>query len=199
MLSDSSRRILLALARASIAESVAGRPVKKPDLDALPAELREEGACFVTLTKAGALRGCIGSLEARQPLALDVCEHARDAAIDDYRFSRVTEAEADTLHIEISVLTKPEPLRYDTAETLLRALRPGVDGVILASGRRRATFLPQVWDQLPQPPMFLSQLCEKMGVAPDLWRTTHLDVLTYQVECFEEDDSTSSSSERGES
>jgi AmmeMemoRadiSam system protein A len=186
MLADASRTLLLMMARASIAAGVSGQAIQRPELASLPEELRAEGACFVTLTKLGALRGCIGSLEARQPLAADVCEHALDAALQDYRFSPVTAAELDSIHIEISVLTHPEPLAYQTPEDLLRALRPGVDGVILAQGRRRATFLPQVWDQLPEAPVFLSQLCEKMGAEPSLWRSSHLDVFTYQVECFEE-------------
>jgi len=187
VLSDSSRQLLLGMARVSIVNGVTGKLSSPPDLAACPAEFREVGACFVTLTKAGVLRGCIGSLEARQPLALDVCEHALDAAIQDYRFSPVTAQEVEAIHIEISVLSKPEPLVYETTEDLLNALQPGIDGVILAQGRRRATFLPQVWEQLPQAPMFLSHLCEKMGAEPDLWRKVHLDVQTYQVECFEEE------------
>jgi uncharacterized protein len=186
MLAEDARRTLLEIARAAISAGVAGHPAPPLDLVSLPVELRAEGACFVTLTRHGNLRGCIGSLEARRALALDVREHAQDAALQDYRFPPVTAAELDSLHIEISVLTKPEPLAYSTAEELARALKPGVDGVILAQGRQRATFLPQVWEQLPEAQIFLSHLCEKMGAAPDLWRKTHLEVFTYQVECFEE-------------
>jgi uncharacterized protein len=186
VLAEASRRALLELARRSIAESVEGGPGPRLELASLPEELRAEGACFVTLTRHGDLRGCIGSLEARQPLAEDVCEHAVDAALHDFRFHPVSRAELESIHIEISVLTKAAPLQYASPEDLLQKLRPGVDGVILAHGARRATFLPQVWEQLPEAPIFLSQLCEKMGAEPDLWRRGHLHVFIYQVECFEE-------------
>jgi uncharacterized protein len=186
MLSESSRRFLLELARRSIAEGIAGRPAGAPVPESLPEEVRAEGACFVTLTMHGDLRGCIGSLEARQPLVADVKEHALDAALHDFRFPPVSEGELDSIHIEISVLTKPEPLAYGTPEDLLHKLRPGVDGVILSHGAKRATFLPQVWEQLPSAPAFLSQLCEKMGAEPDVWRRGHVHVFIYQVECFEE-------------
>jgi AmmeMemoRadiSam system protein A len=133
------------------------------------------------------LRGCIGSLEARQPLALDVQEHAVDAAFHDFRFPPLTESELPGLHIELSILSAPEPLAYQNAEDLPGLLRPGVDGVILARGMRRATFLPQVWEKVSEPVTFLDMLCEKMGLEYDLWRRQKLDVFTYQVDCFEEE------------
>jgi AmmeMemoRadiSam system protein A len=138
----------------------------------------------VTLTESGELRGCIGGLHALDPLYEDVRQHGFQAALRDYRFPPVTPDEVPKLEIEVSVLTEPQPLDYDTPQDLLRVLRPEVDGVILSQGYRRATFLPQVWERVPDPETFLSMLCDKMGVPPDTWRRTKLDVQTYQVENF---------------
>lgn len=186
MLSDSSKRLLLSIARESIAAELSSRATTRLDLDSLPEELQAPGACFVTLSREDTLRGCIGSLEARQPLAADVAEHAGDAAFRDYRFPPLTEAELDGLRIEISVLSAPKPLQYDTPEDLPGLLNPGVDGVVLNRGLRRATFLPQVWEKVPDPHAFLDMLCEKMGFDYDLWRREKLDVAVYRVESFGE-------------
>ena len=134
----------------------------------------------------GDLRGCIGALEAYQPLAEDVREHAVAAALNDYRFPPVQVAELNGISLEVSRLTAPVPLEYTSPEDLVAKLRPGVDGVILRDGGRRATFLPQVWEKLPDAENFLANLCHKMGASPDLWRRKHLEVLTYQVEEFHE-------------
>jgi uncharacterized protein len=185
-LSQEEKKILLELARLSIDHATAGDPLPEIDLDKYTGRLRADGASFVTLTEYGQLRGCIGALEAYQPLVQDVCEHASAAALEDYRFPRVQHAEMPFLHIEISVLTHPQPLDYDDPADLIGKLRPGVDGVILKDGFRRATFLPQVWDKIDTPQSFLSQLCMKMGATAGLWKQKHLDVLTYQVEEFQE-------------
>jgi AmmeMemoRadiSam system protein A len=185
MLSEDSKRTLLAIARNSIALQLKQKTEPPLDLASLPPELQAAGACFVTLTHDGALRGCIGSLEARQSLAQDVLEHAGDAAFRDFRFPPLSETELAGLHIEISVLTAPRPLKYANAEELPSLLHPGKDGVILARGLRRATFLPQVWEKVPEPSQFLDMLCEKMGFEYDLWRREKLDVFIYHVESFE--------------
>jgi AmmeMemoRadiSam system protein A len=138
------------------------------------------------LTVRGELRGCIGALQAYQPLAADVREHAVAAGLQDYRFPPVSVGELSRIHIEVSRLTIPQPLSYRDADDLLVKLRPGVDGVILNDGSRRATFLPQVWEKIPDPAGFLSQLCAKMGAAANLWRHKHLEVMIYQVEEFQE-------------
>ncbi len=177
---------MLAIARDSITSQLKGGVESRLDLAALPPELQAPGASFVTLTLDGNLRGCIGSLEARQPLAADVQEHASDAAFRDFRFSPLDESELPDLHIEVSVLSAPQPLAYSIPEELPALLHPGEDGVILSRGMRRATFLPQVWEQVPDPHSFLDMLCEKMGFDYDLWRREKLDVFTYQVECFGE-------------
>ena len=106
--------------------------------------------------------------------------------MEDYRFPRVRPNEVESIHIEISRLTKPVPLAYSNPTELPELLKPHVDGVVLSDGRRRATFLPQVWQQLPDVAEFLSHLCQKMGVQSDLWRRETLEVETYQVEEFEE-------------
>lgn len=186
-LSDDEKLRLLILARQSIEAAVNHRSLPVLDLAALPPSLREKGASFVTLTEGEArLRGCIGALEAYQSLAEDVCDHAAAAATEDYRFSPVRPEEVAGLHIEVSRLTAPFPLEYDSPEDLLRCLRPGIDGVILRDGHQRATFLPQVWEQLPSPAEFLSHLCQKMGASTNLWRKKKLQVLVYQVDEFHE-------------
>ena len=181
------QEILLRLAREAMERGVREEELPPLDLDSLPLPLRAEGSSFVTLTSRGQLRGCIGSLEAYQPLAEDVRLHAIAAALKDPRFPPVKEEELSDIHIEISRLTRPIPLEYTDAKDLLGRLCPHVDGVILRDDSyHRATFLPQVWKKIPDPAEFLSNLCHKMGLEPDLWRWKHFEVLTYQVEEFYE-------------
>jgi AmmeMemoRadiSam system protein A len=185
-LTAEEKQILLELARRALEGGVHGGEIPSVDIEAMTPHLREPGASFVTLTVRGELRGCIGALEPSQPLAADVREHALAAALDDPRFVPVRPEELDRIDIEISRLTMPSDLEYSDAADLLEKLRPGVDGVILRDGGRRATFLPQVWDKMPDKAAFLDHLCSKMGVMPDAWRTRHLLVQTYQVEEFHE-------------
>jgi uncharacterized protein len=180
------RKKLLRLARQSLEAGVRHLPLPTLDLDTLSPALRAEGASFVTLTVHGDLRGCIGALEPYQALAEDVREHAVAAALEDYRFQQVQEKELSKIQIEVSRLSIPEKVEYKDAEDLIGKLRPGVDGVILRDGLRRATFLPQVWEKIPDTATFLGHLCYKMGAAPDTWKRKHLDVLIYQVEEFHE-------------
>ena len=177
---------LLELARGALEAGVRSQTLPPLDLDALSPRLQAEGASFITLTIDGNLRGCIGALEPYQSLAEDVREHAVAAALQDFRFPNVGPDELPQIAIEVSRLTPPTPLEYTTPEDLLSRLRPGIDGVVLRDGPRRATFLPQVWEKLPDPSDFLANLCYKMGAAPDQWRKKHLDVLVYQVEEFHE-------------
>ena len=185
-LTAEEKRTLLELARQALEGGVRGQQLPPLELGSLSPRLQEQGATFVTLTVAGNLRGCIGALEPYQPLAEDVREHAVAAALQDYRFPNVQPEELPRIEIEVSRLTHPVPLEYTTPEDLLSKLRPGIDGVVLRDGPRRATFLPQVWEKLPDPAEFLDHLCYKMGAAPDTWRKKHLDVLVYQVEEFHE-------------
>jgi AmmeMemoRadiSam system protein A len=186
LLDPTERQILLELARQALEDAVCKRPVMALDLKAFPERLQQPGVTFVTLTRRGELRGCIGALTASQPLVLDVQEHAAAAALQDYRFPPVEPGELDQIEIEISRLTAPQRLEYRQPQELLEKLRPHIDGVILQDGIRRATFLPQVWEKISDAAEFLSHLCYKMGVDPDLWRRRKLDVQIYQVEEFHE-------------
>jgi uncharacterized protein len=180
------KQTLLRPARQALEAGVRGVPLPILDPSGLTPTLRAEGASFVTLTIGGELRGCIGALEPYQSLAEDVCEHAVAAALEDYRFPNVQERELAKINIEVSRLTVPVPLDYKNAEDLQAKLHPGTDGVILRDGFRRATFLPQVWEKIPDKAAFLSNLCYKMGAAPDTWQRKHLEVLIYRVEEFHE-------------
>jgi AmmeMemoRadiSam system protein A len=185
-LTNEERRILLRLAREALVEGVQGKSLEPLDLGSLPAQLTQLGATFVTLTADRELRGCIGSLEAVRPLAEDVRVHAVAAALDDYRFPPVQVHEVEQLTVEISRLTAPQHIDAQDAEELLSKIRPGIDGVILKKGIRRATFLPQVWEKVPEKENFLEMLCRKMGEHAKCWRDEDVQVLTYQVEKFQE-------------
>ena len=185
-LSEGERSFLLKLARESLEKSVNGLPLPHLDLNSLSPLLRAPGASFVTLTFKGQLRGCIGALEPYQSLAEDVCEHAVAAALQDYRFSPVQPNEVADIEIEISHLTPSVILKYENPAELLKQLRPRIDGVVLRDGMRRATFLPQVWENIPDAEEFLAHLCAKMGAPADLWLRKKLDVRIYQVEEFHE-------------
>lgn len=185
-LTHEERILLLKIAREALDYGVQGKRLPALDLASMSDRLRAKGASFVTLTISGELRGCIGSLEATRPLAEDVRVHAVAAAIEDYRFPPVTINEVSQLAIEISRLTAPRKLNFQDPDELLSIIRPGVDGIILRMGIQRATFLPQVWEKVPDKKLFLSMLCRKMGAASDCWRRKHTEVYTYQVEKFSE-------------
>ena len=185
-LTDGEKQTLLRLAREAMEHGIRGESLPALDEATLTPKLRENGASFVTLTVRGQLRGCIGALEPYRPLVEDVREHAVAAALEDPRFPAVSERELSGIQIEVSRLTRPVPLEYRDEDDLLSRLRPHVDGVILRDAFHRATFLPQVWEKIPNAAEFLGNLCYKMGVPPDAWRTKHFDVLTYQVEEFHE-------------
>lgn len=180
---EEERGQLLALAHASIDHGLAhGRPLQ-PDIETLPPHLCEQRAAFVTLHLAGRLRGCIGSLKARRPLAEDIAANAFAAAFRDPRFAPVTAAVAPRLELEISVLSPPVPMHFRSEADLLAQLRPGIDGLILADLGRSGTFLPSVWTQLPDPSDFLVHLRQKAGLPGDHWSTT-LTVERYTTEAF---------------
>jgi AmmeMemoRadiSam system protein A len=180
------QQTLLRTARQAMECGVRREKLPPVDEAALSSHLRENGASFVTLTIRGELRGCIGALEPRQPLVQDVREHAIAAALDDPRFPPVSEDELSRIQIEVSRLTRPVPLEYENADDLLSKLRPHVDGVILRDGFRRATFLPQVWEKIPDRAEFLNYLCHKMGTDENAWRARRMEVFIYQVEEFQE-------------
>jgi len=186
-LTPEERQTLLTLAREAITRATHRQEPPVVDLNAVSEGLRRDGASFVTLTKHGALRGCIGSLEPRRPLAVDVRENAVAAAFHDPRFPPMHMEELEDLQVEISVLSPPQPLFFDSPDDLIAKLRPGVDGVVIERGWNRATFLPQVWEKLPDPHQFLEHLCLKAYLPADAYRSPGLDVYTYQVEKFGEE------------
>ena len=185
-LSLDEKKQLLVIAREAVNATALNQPLIRLDPYQFSQLLNDNGASFVTLTINGGLRGCIGTLEAYQPLFLDVQKRAVQAASQDPRFNPLTPAELARVKIEVSRLSQPEPLEYNDPEELLTLLKPGEDGVILSEGHRRATFLPQVWNELPDARQFLSQLCRKMGCSASFWEHKKLDVAIYHVEEFSE-------------
>jgi AmmeMemoRadiSam system protein A len=185
-LTPEEKQTLLQIARRSLEAAVRGQGLPALERASMTPRLLADGASFVTLTVHGELRGCIGALQPYQPLAADVREHAAAAALEDYRFHPVGPDELPAIAVEVSRLTVPTPLEYTTPDDLISKIHPGTDGVILRDSYQRATYLPQVWEKIPEPAEFLESLCQKMGAAPDAWRRKHLDVLVYQVEEFHE-------------
>jgi AmmeMemoRadiSam system protein A len=184
-LTPEDKQSLLELARTAIAARlVGGHSVKRPETPSKT--LGEKRGCFVSLHQKGQLRGCIGTLEATHPLLDGVEENAKNAAFCDPRFSPLTKEELDGVNIEISILTEPRVLHFSDADDLQRQLIPGVHGLILSRGGRRATFLPQVWDQLPDKTHFLEHLCRKAGMGPDCWKDEETTVAVYEVVHFSE-------------
>ncbi|MEE4607597.1 MAG: AmmeMemoRadiSam system protein A [Desulfobacteraceae bacterium] len=187
-LSQAQGQLLVRLARQTIARRL-GQTVEDVDIAARAAEdpaFQRRSDTFVTLKIGGRLRGCIGSLAAEETIGQGVQRNALNAAFNDYRFAPLTAEELARTTIEVSVLTPPTPLDYRDADDLVAKLRPGVDGVILRQGSRSATFLPQVWAQLPRPEAFLDHLCLKAGLGPEAWRRGEVQISTYQVVYFEE-------------
>lgn len=180
------KKFLLRLAREALVMGVRGDPLTDIDSSFMTPKLIQLGATFVTLTRDKELRGCIGSLEATRPLAEDVRVHAVAAALEDYRFPPVQEDELPLISIEISRLSSPTKIIYQDPDEVLSQIRPGIDGVIIKKGVRRATFLPQVWEKVSEVEIFLGMLCRKMGAAADCWQGKGVEIFTYQVEKFYE-------------
>ncbi len=182
-LCEEERILLHRVAREAIEHGLeTGRPLRV-DTQRYPAPLREPRATFVTLKRDGQLRGCIGTLEAIRPLVDDVAHNAYAAAFGDPRFPPLQSAELDGLEIHISVLSPATPMQFDSEQDLLRQLRPGVDGLVLEDGYHRGTFLPAVWESLPEPRAFLQHLKLKAGLPADYWSDT-IRVSRYTTETF---------------
>ena len=178
-----ARREMGLLARKVIRHKVeTGRDLKL-SLKGWPDWAMAKGASFVTLEKTGHLRGCIGSLQAHRPLIADVAANAYASAFRDHRFAKVTAAELDDIEIKISVLSEPQELSFASEAELLAQIEPGRDGLILQDGARRGTFLPQVWQQLPQIAQFWAHLKVKAGLPKDHWSDT-VRVWRYTTETF---------------
>jgi AmmeMemoRadiSam system protein A len=172
---------LLQIARNAIARQLGLPCGQDPRLDAL----ERPGATFVTLTRHGELRGCIGTLEAHRPLGEDVRENAVAAAFRDPRFAPLRAEEFDAVRVEVSLLTEPEFMQFAGEDDALAKLRPGRDGVIFFYNCQRATFLPQVWESLPQPRQFMAQLKRKAGLPADFWHPNVM-LARYQVTKWKE-------------
>ena len=183
-------QLLVKLARKTIMKKLAGKSTDF-ESDTLASGLQSESfqahcGTFVTLKILGQLRGCIGNLTTTETVLDGVKRNALNAAFQDPRFPSLSAADLDRTEIEVSILTEPLPLEYRDSRDLVQNLRVNVDGVIIRKGHTSATFLPQVWEQLPLPEDFLAHLCIKAGLPPDAWKRSELEVLTYQVQCFEE-------------
>ncbi len=184
VLSEEQGKILLRLARETIGERLGTEEVL-----ALPHDpgLEVEYGTFVTLKINGVLRGCIGNILPDGSVAEGIKRNAKNAAFHDSRFPPLTAEELAKVHIDISVLSQPQSLDYRDGDDLISKLQPGRDGVILRLGMAAATFLPQVWEQLPDPQLFLAHLCQKAGLSPTAWQDSHPKIEIYQVQCFEEE------------
>lgn len=174
-------RTLLEIARNTLTTDLGGEPVPLPTA----AWLQEKGACFVTLHRLGALRGCIGTMLAHRPLVEDVQGNCRAAAFNDPRFPAVQARELADLSIEVSLLSDLESMEFDSEEDLMGQLRPGVDGLLLEHGFHRGTFLPAVWRSLPEPQLFLGSLKAKAGLPEDFW-SAQLSVRRYTTRSWSE-------------
>lgn len=176
---------LLSLARKTIEEKLFNRDLPEENSNLTEKYLERRGT-FVTLTVNDNLRGCIGHIIPQESLIEGIRINAINAAFEDPRFPPLSKKEWDKVKVEISILTEPELLEYDGSDDLLGKLRTGIDGVILKKGYAQATFLPQVWDQLPDKAEFLTNLCMKAGMNGSEWKKGDLNVYTYQVQAFEE-------------
>ena len=175
--------ILLPIARASISSALGSAQ----QADEQVIWLQEQGACFVTLTQDGELRGCIGTLEAHRTLLQDVKANAHAAAFRDPRFSALTASELDKTQVEISLLSAMQPMQFSGERDALQQLKPGVHGVVFEFGRHRSTFLPQVWEQLPNVVEFMAHLKYKAGLSPDFW-AEEVRLSSYTVSKWKESD-----------
>lgn len=183
MIEHEQERILLQLAEASIRHGLEHGRALQPELSDFDPLLCEPGASFVTLLREGELRGCIGSLAALRPLVEDVAENAYAAAFSDPRFYPLQAAELRGLEVHISLLSEDEPIHFSSQNDLIKQLRPGIDGLILEEGFRRGTFLPSVWEQLPDAREFLQHLKLKAGLPINYWSET-LRVSRYTTHSF---------------
>jgi AmmeMemoRadiSam system protein B/AmmeMemoRadiSam system protein A len=178
---------LINLARQTISEKLGKKSISVDPQTLADSAFQDHRGTFVTLTINKQLRGCIGNLDATESILAGIKRNAINAAFHDPRFSQLKAHELDQMDIEISILTEPERLEYGDSKELLSKLRVHVDGVILRKGSASATFLPQVWEQLPRPEQFLSHLCMKAGLPADDWKKSRLEIMTYQVQYFEEE------------
>lgn len=178
------QQILLDTARAAIQYGLTNHAPLKVNYQNYSPALQAIRAAFVTLRINGKLRGCIGSLQAHLPLIQDVAQNSFSAAFKDPRFPPLSAAEQDKLALHISILSAPEPIAFSSEQDLLSKIRPQIDGLILSVGKHRGTFLPSVWQQLPEPATFLRHLKNKAGLPQDFW-SSDIKVERYTTESIE--------------
>lgn len=191
LFNEKEGEVLVGYARQIIAERVGKKNLDKDlSVDLKDKKFDQKRSTFVTIYRNGELRGCIGTLKPSVSMREDIKYNAVSAAFHDHRFPPLTPEEYDDIHIEVSVLTEPVALKYEDGADLLTKLNPKKDGVIINKGAARATFLPQVWDQLPEPEEFITHLCMKAGLPGDAWMTMKIDVSTYHAQYFIEKNDT---------
>jgi AmmeMemoRadiSam system protein A len=188
-LTEDQGQKLLRLARGTIAARLGVSDASNriiPDNELADPAFQEQRGTFVTLKIRNQLRGCMGCLTPSETILEGIKRNAINAAFNDPRFPPLTTPELEEAEIEVSILTTPQELQYSDGSDLLKKLRPNIDGAIISQGMARATFLPQVWEQLPRTEDFLSHLCRKAGLSPDEWKKAELGVSIYQVQYFHE-------------
>lgn len=183
MYNENQRTTLLQLAHDAILYGIQNGQSLSVNPNDYDNSLSEPRACFVTLHLNGQLRGCIGSLEAYRSLIDDIAHNAFAAAFQDPRFSPLTESEFNDVKIDLSILTPPAEMTFSSEDDLLEQMRPGIDGLIIEDMGRRGTFLPSVWEQLPEKEQFLQHLKLKAGLSPSHWSDS-LTMSRYETESF---------------
>jgi len=188
MFTKEQKRVILQIAKDAIKEAVLNRKfINKEELIRKYPWLTQKGAVFVTINEFNQLRGCIGSIIAYRPLIDDIIENAKAAALNDPRFRPLSPQELDKIEVEVSILTPPKPLEYRDIEDLKRKIKPGVHGVILSYQGHQATYLPSVWEQLPDFNLFFSSLCQKAGL-PSNCLEYHPQIYVYEAIKIDEKD-----------
>jgi AmmeMemoRadiSam system protein A len=185
-INEKHKQKLLKLSRSALEHIFKTGEELIPNDSDMPKELKEIRATFVTLTKKGELRGCIGKLYPIQEIYRDVVANTYASAFEDIRFLQLQKEELKDLKIEISILDLPKELKYKDSKDLISKLNKDKPGIILEHGLRSATYLPQVWEEIPEPEKFLSNLCQKAGLEPDIWQKEKLNIKTYNVAKFKE-------------
>ncbi len=181
------KKVLLKVARQAIKDYLLTKKKIYPQKsDFKDKEFWEEKGTFVTITIDGELRGCIGSILPSKPLILDIYDNAINSAFRDPRFYPLNNEEFNSIKIEISILSVPEEVQFNDYKELLDKIRPGIDGIIIRKGYYQATFLPQVWEEIPDKITFFEFLCQKAGLNKDCYKDKNLEVQSYQVENFDE-------------
>lgn len=183
-ISDENKKYLQNISRQTLDYYFIGKEKFEPEIESIPTVLLEKAATFVTLTKNGQLRGCIGNILPKFPLYKDVINNTLNAAFADPRFPQLEQSELKEIQIEISVLSLPKRIVFDNPDDLISKIKVGDHGIILQSDFYQATFLPDVWKELPKVEDFLTNLSLKAGLGPDAWKNPSTEFFYYTTENF---------------